>query len=141
MLKPLYVDTDHLGTFDNYNTRLKFPSQSSTLMKNPIRSGVSYFPGGNVYGGSLCFRVYFSLTVLPVSNKIKTSYIRLVSMCSLGTVLWLTLASASHLCSLNGVTVEINLCATCHIFALPSFAGQNSIATTISPSSLLSQLF
>ena len=83
----------------------------------------------------------FSLTVLPVSNKINTSYIRLVSMCSLGTVLWLTLAPAGHLCSLNGVTVEINLCATCHIFALPSFAGQNSITTSISPSSLLSQLF
>ena len=41
----------------------------------------------------------------------------------------------------QGVTVEINLCATCHIFELPSFAGQNSIATSISPSSLLSQLF
>ena len=77
----------------------------------------------------------FSLTVLPVSNKINTSYIRLVSMCSLGV------APAGHLCSLNGVTVEINLCATCHIFALPSFAGQNSIAKSISPSSLLSQLF
>ena len=83
----------------------------------------------------------FFLTVLSVSNKINTSYIRLVSMCSLGTVLWLTLAPAGHLCSLNGVTVEINLCATCHIFALPSFAGQNSVATSISPSSLLSQLF
>ena len=94
-----------------------------------------------MYGGSLCFRVYFSLTVLPVSNKINISYIRLVSMCSLGTVLWLTLAPAGHLCLLNGVTVEINLCATCHIFAVPSFAGQNSIATSISPSSLLSQLF
>ena len=59
LLKPLYVHTDHLGTFDNYNARLKFPSQSSALMKNPIRWGVSYFPGGNVYGGSLCFMVYF----------------------------------------------------------------------------------
>ena len=53
-------------------------------------------------------------------------------MCSLGTVLWLTLVPAGHLCSLNGVTVEINLCATCHIFALPSFVGQNSIITSIS---------
>ena len=60
-------------------------------------------------------------------------------MCSLGTVLWLMLEPAGHLCSLIGVTVEINLCPTCHIFALPSFAGQNSAATSISPSSLLSQ--
>ena len=37
LLKPLYVHTDYLGTFDNYNARLKFPSQSSALMKNPIR--------------------------------------------------------------------------------------------------------
>ena len=33
------------------------------------------------------------------------------------------------------LTVEINLCATCHVFALPSFAGQNSIATNILASS------
>ena len=59
LLKPLYVHTDHSGTFDNYNARLKFPSHSSALMKNPIRWGASYFRGGNVYGGSLCFRVYF----------------------------------------------------------------------------------
>ena len=59
--------------------------------------------------------------------------IRLVSMCFLGTVLWLMLVPAGHLqvCSLNRVTVEINLCATCYIFALPSFAGQHSIATSI----------
>ena len=59
-------------------------------------------------------------------------------MCSLGTVLWLTLVPAGHLCSFNGVTVEIDLCAACHIFALSSFAGQNS---SISASLLLSQLF
>ena len=59
-------------------------------------------------------------------------------MCSLGTILWLTLVPAGHLCSFNGVTVEIDLCATCHIFALPSFAGQNS---SISASLLVSQLF
>ena len=59
-------------------------------------------------------------------------------MCSLGTVLWLTLVPAGHLCSFIGVTVEIDLCATCHIFPLPSFAGRNS---SISASSLLSQLF
>ena len=47
----------------------------------------------------------FSLIVSPVSNKINTSYIRLASMCSLGTALWLTLAQAGHL--LNGVTVEM----------------------------------
>ena len=41
-------------------------------------------------------------------------------MCSVGTVLWLTLVPAGHLCSCNGVTVEIDLCDTCHIFALPS---------------------
>ena len=73
-----------------------------------------------------------------VSKKININCIKLVSMCSLGTVLWLTLVPAGHLCSFNGVTVEIDLCATCHIFALPSFAGQNS---SISTSSLLSQLF
>ena len=48
----------------------------------------------------------FSLTVLPVSNKINTSYIRLVSICSLGTVLWLTLAPAGHLCSLKGLQLK-----------------------------------
>ena len=48
----------------------------------------------------------FSLTVLPVSNKINTSYIRLVSMYSLGTVLWLMLAPAGHLCSLNGLQLK-----------------------------------
>ena len=95
-----------------------------------------------MYGGSLCFRVYFfSYCITCIQKKINTSYIRLVSMCSLGTVVWLTLAPAGHLCPLNGVTVEINLCATCHIFALPSFAGQNSIAIIISLPSLLSQLF
>ena len=63
LLKPLYVHTDHLGTFDNYNSRLKltFPSQSSALMKSPIRWGVFYFSGGNVYGGSLCFGYIFLL--------------------------------------------------------------------------------
>ena len=30
-------------------------------------------------------------------------------MCSLGTVLWLTLVLAGHLCSLNGVTIETDL--------------------------------
>ena len=60
-------------------------------------------------------------------------------MCFLGTVLWLMLMPAGQLCSLNGVTVKIDLCATCHIFALPSFAGQNSMATSISASALLSQ--
>ena len=74
----------------------------------------------------------------PVSKKINITCIKLVSMCSLGTVLWLTLVPPGHLCSFNGVTVEINLCATFHIFVLSSFAGQNSI---ISASSLLSQLF
>ena len=74
----------------------------------------------------------------PVSKKLKINYIKLVSMCSLSTVLWLTLVPASHLCSFNGVTVEVDLCAACHIFALPSFAGQNS---SISASSLLSQSF
>ena len=77
----------------------------------------------------------------PVSNKINITYVKLVSRCSLGTVLWLTLVPAGHLCSLNGFTAEINLCATCHIFALSSFAGENSIITSISVSSLLSQLF
>ena len=62
---------------------------------------------------------------------------KLVSMCSLGTDLWLMLVLVGHLCSLNRVTVEIDICATYHIFALPSFAGQNSIATSISASSLL----
>ena len=58
-------------------------------------------------------------------------------MCFLGTVLRPMLVPAGHLhvCSLNRVTVEINLCATCHIFALPSFASQNSIATSILASS------
>ena len=73
--------------------------------------------------------------------KININYIELVSTCSLGTVLWLILVPAGHLCSLSGATVEINLCATCHIFALPSFTGQNSIATNILAFSLLSQLF
>ena len=60
-------------------------------------------------------------------------------MCSLGAVLWFTpMPTEHHLCSFNGVTFEIDLCATCHIFALPSFAGQN---LSISASSLLSQLF
>ena len=59
-------------------------------------------------------------------------------MCSLGAVLWLTLVPAGHLCSLNRVTVEIDLCAICHIFALPSFAGQNS---SISASSLMPSYF
>ena len=64
-------------------------------------------------------------------------------MCYLHTVLWPTLVLAGDLCSLNEVTVKIDLCSTCHIFALPSFAGQNSsIATSIPASSLvLSQLF
>ena len=61
-----------------------------------------------------------------------------MSMCSLCTVLWLKLVATGHLYSFNGVTVEIDFCATCHIFALPSFAGQTS---SISTSSLLSQLF
>ena len=39
LLKPLYVHTDHSGTFDNYNAELKFPSHSLALMKNPIRWG------------------------------------------------------------------------------------------------------
>ena len=73
----------------------------------------------------------------PVSKNININYIKLVSMCSLGTVLWLALVPAGHLCSFNDVTVEIDHCATCHMFALPSFAGQNS---SISASSLLSQL-
>ena len=60
----------------------------------------------------------------PVSKKINIHYIKLVSMCSLGTVLWLTLVPAVQLSSFNGVTVEIDHCDTCHIFALPSFAGQ-----------------
>ena len=58
----VYVYTDHLGTFDNQNARSKFPSHSSKLMKNPIRWGVSHFPGGNVVRGSLCLRFIFSLT-------------------------------------------------------------------------------
>ena len=103
-----------------------------------------------MFRGSLCLRVYFfSLVFLirgsyskddekPVSKKININYIKRVSMCSLGTVLWLTLVPAGHLCSFNGVTAEIDLCATCHIFALSSFAGQSS---SISASSLLSQLF
>ena len=62
----------------------------------------------------------------PVSNKININYIKLVSMCSLGTVRWLMLVPAGHLCSFNGVAAEIDLCSTCHIFALPNFAGQNS---------------
>ena len=73
-----------------------------------------------------------------VSKKININCIKLVSMRSLGTVLWLTLVPAGHLSSFNGVTVEIDLCATCHIFAFLSLAGQNS---SISTSSLLSQLF
>ena len=102
-----------------------------------------------MFRGSLCFKGLFFLLLVflirasfskddeqPVSNKI--NYINLMSMCSLGTVLWLTLVPAGHLCSFNGVTAEIDLCATCHIFALPSFAGQNS---SISASSLVSQLF
>ena len=60
----------------------------------------------------------FSLTVLPVSNKINTSYIRLVSMCSLGTVLWFTLGQAGHLCSLNGVTVEMPPATFLHFLVL-----------------------
>ena len=44
-----------------------------------------------------------------VSKKININCIKLVSMCSLGTVLWLTLVPAGHLCSFNGVTVEIYL--------------------------------
>ena len=39
LLKPLYVHIDHSGTFHNYNARSKFPSHSSTLMKNPFRWG------------------------------------------------------------------------------------------------------
>ena len=35
--KALVLHTDHLGTLDNYNARSKFPSHSSTLMKNSIR--------------------------------------------------------------------------------------------------------
>ena len=58
---PLYVymHTDHSGRFDNKNARSKFPSHSSTLMKNPIMLGVSHFSGGNVFGGSWWKRVYF----------------------------------------------------------------------------------
>ena len=71
-----------------------------------------------MFRGSLCFRVYFFSSCIfrasfskdnkyPVSNNTNINYIRLVSMCSLGTVLWLTLVLAGHLCSLNGVTVEM----------------------------------
>ena len=63
LAKPFYVrvHTDHLGTLDSHNARSKFALHSSTLMKNPIRwgEGGSHFPGGNVFRGSLCFRVYF----------------------------------------------------------------------------------
>ena len=62
-----------------------------------------------MFRGSLCFRVYFFSSGIfrasfpkddkyPVSNKININYIRLVSMCSLGTALWLTLVLACHLC-------------------------------------------
>ena len=55
-----------------------------------------------MFRGSLCFRVYFFSSGIfrasfskndkyPVSDKIDINYIRLVSMCSLSTVLWLTL--------------------------------------------------
>ena len=73
---------------------------------------------GFIVFSSGIFRASFSKDdKYPVSNNI--NYIRLVSICSLGTVLWLTLVLAGHLCcSLNGVTVETDLCATCHIFAL-----------------------
>ena len=103
-----------------------------------------------MFRGSLCLMVYFfsywyfylghrfQRMTKSCMQKININYIKLVSMCSLGTVLWLTLMPAGHLCSFNGVTVEIDLCATCHIFALPSFLGQIS---SISASSLLSQLF
>ena len=37
--------TGHLETFHNYNRRSKFPSHSSTLIKNPIRLG---WGGGGV---------------------------------------------------------------------------------------------
>ena len=70
--------------------------------------------------------------VKHVSKKININYIKLVSMRFLGTVLWLTLVPAGHLCSFNCVTVEIDLCATCHIFALPSFAGQIPSISTFS---------
>ena len=62
-----------------------------------------------------------------VSKKININHIKLVSMCFLGTVLRLTLVPAGHLCSF-----EIDLCATCHIFALSSFAGQTSSTSTSS---------
>ena len=62
------VHTDHLGTFDNHNSRSKFHSHSSTLMKNPIRwgggGGVSHFPGSNVFRGSLCLRADFFSGIL-----------------------------------------------------------------------------
>ena len=68
----VYVHTDHFGTVDNHNARLKFALHSSTLMKNPIRwgggggGGGSHFPEGNVFRGSLCFRVYFLYILLLV---------------------------------------------------------------------------
>ena len=75
----------------------------------------------------------------PLSNTIQVNIneIGLVSMCYLGAVLWLMLVPAGHLhvCSLNRVTAEITLCVTCHNFALSSFAGENSIATSILASS------
>ena len=78
---------------------------------------------GFIFSLTGIFRASFSKDdKQPVSNKINIGYIKGVSMCFLGTVLWLTLVPAGHLCSLNGVTVEINLCATYHISALPSFA-------------------
>ena len=95
-----------------------------------------------MFRGSLCFRVYFFSSGVfrasfskdnkyPASNNININYIRLVSMCSLGTVLWLTLVLAGYLCSFNGVTVETDLCATCHIFALPSFANKKELSVLL----------
>ena len=65
-------------------------------------------------------------------------------MCSLGTVLWLILVPAGHLCSFNGFTVEIDLCATYHNFALPSFktshTGVNNMWILKNSTNLLSSL-
>ena len=75
------------------------------------------------------------------SKRLRSGWVKLVSTCSLGTVLWLTPVPAGHLCSLSGITVEISL--FCH---LPHFCSSQFFWSKLSSHknfsfSLLSRLF
>ena len=60
-----------------------------------------------LFKGLFLFRASFSKNdEKHVSKKININYIKLVSICSLGTVLWLTLVPAGHLCSFKGLQLK-----------------------------------